>query len=147
MIIPTGMASVAKFHDVVSAAQHSGCNDLILLRCTSTYPLPPRNTNILTVPYLRTQFGVEDCLSDHTMGIGVSVASVAFGSTVIKKHFNLNRSDGDVESSFSMQPNEISQLVTETECAWQSLDQIIYYAIAEEINRSRLGDFCTLLKI
>jgi N-acetylneuraminate synthase len=126
IIISTGMATVAELDETVRAAREAGCGDLVLLKCTSTYPATPGNTNILTIPHLRELFGCEVGLSDHTMGIGVSVASVALGATVIEKHFTLRRADGGVDSSFSMEPAEMSALVVETERAWQSLGQVSY---------------------
>jgi len=126
LIISTGMASVAELDETVRAAREAGCKDLVLLKCTSTYPATPKNTNILTIPHLRELFGCEVGLSDHTMGIGVSVASVAVGATVIEKHFTLNRADGGVDSTFSMEPAEMAQLVVETERAWQALGQVSY---------------------
>jgi N-acetylneuraminate synthase len=110
----------------VRAARDAGCKDLILLKCTSTYPAAALNTNILTIPHLRELFGCEVGLSDHSMGVGVSVASVALGATVIEKHFTLNRADGGVDSTFSMEPAEMSQLVVETDRAWQALGQVSY---------------------
>jgi pseudaminic acid synthase len=132
MIISTGMASIAELDDTVRAARQSGCKDLILLKCTSTYPATADNTNILTIPHMRELFGCEVGLSDHTMGVGVSVASVALGATVIEKHFTLNRADGGVDSSFSMEPAEMAQLVVETERAWQALGQVSYGATDAE---------------
>jgi pseudaminic acid synthase len=126
MIISTGLASIAELDDTVRAAREAGCKDLILLKCTSTYPATADNTNILTIPHMRELFDCEVGLSDHTMGVGVSVASVALGATVIEKHFTLNRSDGGVDSSFSMEPAEMTQLVIETERAWQALGQVSY---------------------
>jgi len=126
LIISTGMATVAELDETVRAAREAGCKNLILLKCTSTYPATPENTNILTIPHLREMFGCEVGLSDHTMGIGVSVASVALGATVIEKHFTLNRADGGVDSTFSMEPAEMAQLVVETERAWQALGQVSY---------------------
>ena len=99
---------------------------MILLKCTSTYPATAANTNILTIPHLRELFGCEVGLSDHTMGIGVSVASVALGAAVIEKHFTLSRADGGVDSTFSMEPAEMAQLVVETERAWQALGRVSY---------------------
>ena len=107
-------------------AREAGCKDLILLKCTSTYPATAEDTNILTIPHLRKLFGCEVGLSDHTMGIGVSVASVALGATVIEKHFTLNRSDGGVDSTFSMEPDEMAQLMVETERAWKALGEVSY---------------------
>ncbi|MFG6106701.1 pseudaminic acid synthase [Leptothoe sp. EHU-05/26/07-4] len=125
-IISTGMATVAELDETVHVAREAGCQDLVLLKCTSTYPAPPEDTNILTIPHLRNLFDVQVGLSDHTMGIGVSVASVALGATFIEKHFTLSRADGGVDSAFSMEPSEMSQLVTETKQAWQALGRIRY---------------------
>jgi N-acetylneuraminate synthase len=132
MIISTGMASIAELDDTVRAARQAGCKDLVLLKCTSTYPATADNTNILTIPHMREMFGCEVGLSDHTMGVGVSVASVALGATVIEKHFTLNRADGGVDSSFSMEPAEMTQLVLETERAWQALGCVTYGPTAAE---------------
>ena len=132
LIISTGMANIAELDDTVRAAHESGCKDLILLKCTSTYPATPGNTNILTIPHMRELFGCEVGLSDHTMGVGVSVASVSLGATVIEKHFTLNRAEGGVDSAFSMEPAEMSQLVVESERAWQALGKISYGATEAE---------------
>jgi pseudaminic acid synthase len=132
LIISTGMASIAELDDTVRAAREAGCKDLILLKCTSTYPASAGNTNILTIPHMRELFGCEVGLSDHTMGVGVSVASVALGATVIEKHFTLNRSDGGVDSTFSMEPAEMAQLVVETERASQALGVVSYGATDAE---------------
>jgi len=126
MIISTGMANVAELDETVRTAKESGCENIILLKCTSTYPATPENTNILTIPHLRDLFDVQVGLSDHTMGIGVSVASVALGATVIEKHFTLARADGGVDSAFSMEPEEMRQLVIESARAWQALGKISY---------------------
>jgi pseudaminic acid synthase len=126
MIISTGMATVAELDETVRAAREAGCKDLVLLKCTSTYPASPENTNILTIPHMRELFDCQVGLSDHTMGVGVAVASVALGATVIEKHFTLSRADGGVDSAFSMEPNELKTLVVETERAWQALGQITY---------------------
>lgn len=126
LIISTGMASVAELDESVRVARAAGCRDLILLKCTSTYPATAVNTNILTIPHMRELFDCEVGLSDHTMGVGVSVASVALGVTVIEKHFTLSRADGGVDSMFSMEPAEMAQLVVETERAWQAMGQVRY---------------------
>ncbi len=124
MIISTGMASVAELDETVRAAREAGCKNLVLLKCTSTYPSTPENTNIRTIPHLRDLFGCEVGLSDHTMGCGAAIAAVALGATVIEKHFTLARADGGVDSAFSMEPAEMKILTTEAERAWQSLGQI-----------------------
>ncbi|WP_096697337.1 pseudaminic acid synthase [Polaromonas sp. AER18D-145] len=132
MIISTGMATVAELDETVRAARGAGCKDLVLLKCTSTYPASAANTNILTIPHLHELFGCEVGLSDHTMGVGVSVASVALGATVIEKHFTLSRADGGVDSSFSMEPAEMKQLVVETGRAWEALGHVSYGPIDAE---------------
>lgn len=132
MIISTGMATVAELDETVRAAREAGCKDLILLKCTSTYPATPDNTNIVTIPHMRELFDVQVGLSDHTMGTGVAVASVALGATVIEKHFTLSRADGGVDSAFSMEPHEMKQLVVETERAWKALGNVSYGPTEEE---------------
>jgi N-acetylneuraminate synthase len=126
LIISTGMATVAELDDTVRAAREAGCKSLILLKCTSTYPATAENTNILTIPHLRELFGCEVGLSDHTMGVGVSIASVALGASVIEKHFTLSRADGGVDSAFSMEPAEMAQLVLESGRAWQAMGEVVY---------------------
>ena len=126
LIISTGMASLGELDEAVRTARDAGCNDLVLLKCTSTYPATPENTNIRTISHLKSLFGSEVGLSDHTMGIGVAVASIALGATVIEKHFTLSRAEGGVDSAFSLEPSELACLVTETERAWQALGNIRY---------------------
>lgn len=132
LIISTGMATVAELDETVRTAREAGCKDLVLLKCTSTYPATAEHTNILTIPHMSELFGCEVGLSDHTMGIGVSVASVALGATVIEKHFTLNRADRGVDSAFSMEPTEMARLVVETERAWQALGKVYYGATEVE---------------
>jgi len=126
LIISTGMASLAELEKAVDTARAAGCNKLVLLKCTSTYPATPENTNIRTIPHLRQLFGTEVGLSDHTMGMGVAVASVALGASVIEKHFTLSRAAGGVDSAFSLEPIELRALVLESKRAWQALGQIRY---------------------
>ncbi|WP_051689998.1 pseudaminic acid synthase [Pelobacter seleniigenes] len=133
MIISTGMASIAELDETVRAAKDAGCPDLVLLKCTSTYPATPENTNLRTIAHMQELFGCEIGLSDHTMGIGVAVASVALGATVIEKHFTLCRNDGGVDASFSMEPDEMKALVFETRRAWQALGKVNYGATDKEI--------------
>jgi len=126
LIISTGMASLAELDDMVCTLRAAGCEQFILLKCTSTYPATPENTNILTIPHLRQLFDCQIGLSDHTLGIGVAVASVALGATVIEKHFTLSRAEGGVDAAFSMQPEELAALVIESKRAWQALGKIHY---------------------
>lgn len=126
LIMSTGMATLAELDEAVTAAREAGCKDLVLLKCTSTYPATPANSNVLTIPHMRQLFGCEIGLSDHTMGVGVSVAAVAHGATVIEKHFTLSRAEGGVDSAFSLEPAEMASLATETERAWQGLGAVRY---------------------
>jgi N-acetylneuraminate synthase len=126
MIISTGMASVAEMDEMVQTIRDAGCEQFILLKCTSTYPATPGNSNVLTIPHMRKLFNCEVGLSDHSMGVGAAVAAVAHGATIIEKHFTLRRADGGVDSAFSMEPEEMKQLVVETERAWQSLGKVTY---------------------
>ena len=132
VIISTGMANVAEIDEAVRAARDAGCRELVLLKCTSTYPATPENSNLRTIAHMRELFGCEVGLSDHTMGCGVAVAAVAFGATVIEKHFTLRRADGGVDSTFSLEPEEFASLRIETERAWQGLGQVRYGATAAE---------------
>ncbi len=139
MIISTGMATVAEIDDAVRCARNHGCKELVLLKCTSTYPASPENTHLRTIPHMKELFACEVGLSDHTMGIGASVVATALGAVVIEKHFTLRRADGGVDAAFSLEPEELKQLVTETERAWLSLGNIQYgpSTPAEESARSR----------
>ena len=126
LIISTGMATIGELEDAVRTAREAGCTQLVLLKCTSSYPASPENTNIRTIPHMRELFGCEVGLSDHTMGIGVAVGAVALGATVVEKHFTLARADGGVDSAFSLEPHELASLVKETATAWQSLGRVYY---------------------
>ena len=126
VLISAGMASVAELDETVRAAREAGCVDLVLLKCTSSYPASPENSNLRTIPHMRDLFECEIGLSDHTMGIGVATASLALGATVIEKHFTLRRADGGVDAAFSLEPEEMRALVLETERAWRALGQVNY---------------------
>jgi len=138
IIASTGMANISEIYDLVETVKNEGNDNLILLKCTSTYPASPQDTNIITIPHMRELFNLQVGLSDHTMGIGVSIASVALGATVIEKHFTLNRSDGGVDSAFSLEPDELKNLVIETERAWLSLGEINY---GGKLNESKSKQF------
>lgn len=114
MIISTGMATLAEIDEAVRTARLSGCTQLMLLKCTSSYPAPPEDSNLASIPYMRDLFGCHVGLSDHTLGIGAAVASVALGGVAIEKHFTPNRDDGGVDSAFSAEPEELSLMVAET---------------------------------
>jgi pseudaminic acid synthase len=121
MIISTGMANLAELDEAVRAARAAGCRELVLLKCTSSYPASPRSSNLAAIPYLREVFGCEIGLSDHTRGLGAAVASIALGATIIERHVTLRRADGGVDSAFSMEPHELAQLVTEAAAAWEAV--------------------------
>jgi N-acetylneuraminate synthase len=138
LIISTGMATIAEIAEAVDTARSGGCKDLVLLKCTSNYPASPENTNVRTIAHMRKLFGCEVGLSDHTMGIGTAIAAVAFGATVVEKHFTLSREEGGVDSAFSLEPDELESLVIETERAWQALGEVRYGpTAAEERARTR----------
>lgn len=126
IIMSTGMASLSEIEFAVSTARAEGNNQIILLKCTSTYPATAADSNLLTIPHLQQAFGTQVGLSDHTMGVGVPCAAVALGATVIEKHFTLSRADGGVDSAFSLEPHELKLLVEETERAWQSRGEVRY---------------------
>ncbi len=132
MILSTGMATVAELDETVRTARDNGCDDIILLKCSSSYPATPEDTNLSTIPHMRKLFGCQVGLSDHTLGSGVAVASVALGATVVEKHFTLKREEGGVDSAFSMEPHEMRALVVETERAWQALGSVVYGPTKQE---------------
>ncbi|MCC5946013.1 MAG: pseudaminic acid synthase [Bernardetiaceae bacterium] len=126
VIISTGAATLSQINEAVESLRNNGCKDLVLLKCTSTYPATPENTNLLTIPHLSQAFDCLVGLSDHTMGIGAAVASVALGARVIEKHFTLRRADGGVDSAFSIEPQELKSLVIESERAFLALGKVQY---------------------
>ena len=121
VIMSTGVSSIADIDESVRILKENGCKDLVLLKCTSTYPSSPENTNLNTIPLLAKMFCCNVGLSDHTMGVGASVAAIALGATVIEKHFTLDRAEGGVDATFSLEPNELKSLVLETERAYLAL--------------------------
>lgn len=132
MFISTGMATVAELDETVRTARDAGCRDLVLLKCTSTYPADPRLSNLLTIPNMRELFDCEVGLSDHTMGYGAAIAAVVLGASVIEKHFTLNRNDGGVDASFSLEPNELAHLCESVSHAHQAMGCVSYGPAASE---------------
>ena len=138
VIMSTGLSNISNLEKSVNILRENGCKDLILLKCTSTYPSSPKNSNLKTIPIIKKIFGCQVGLSDHTLGIGAAVAAVAVGASVIEKHFTLSRADGGVDSAFSLEPSELSSLVSETKRAFQALGDISFGATeAEKSSRSR----------
>ncbi|WP_250029011.1 pseudaminic acid synthase [Paractinoplanes maris] len=121
IIISTGMASVKEIAAAVEAAQGVGATDITVLSCTASYPAPPEYTNLRRIPVLAQMLELPIGLSDHTHGIGVPIASVAFGACLIEKHVTLDRADGGVDSAFSLEPAELKAMRIESERAWQAL--------------------------
>ena len=127
VIVSLGMIGLPEIEECVSALSENGCPDITILKCTSTYPASPENTNLLTIPDLIRRF--PQChvgLSDHTLGIGVSLGAIALGAEVIEKHFTLSRADGGVDSAFSMEPAEMKQLVEEGERVYAARGHVNY---------------------
>lgn len=132
LIISTGMVGLEEIAEAVSAARSAGCQDLCLLHCVSGYPTPPEEANLATIQDLASRFGVNVGLSDHTRGIAVSVAAVSLGATVIEKHVTLRRSDGGLDAEFSLEPNELAELVVATKTAWVARGKVDYTQKASE---------------
>jgi len=126
LIMSTGMASLAEISEAVQAAREAHAQGLILLKCTSAYPAPPEAINLRTIPHMAETFDVVAGLSDHTMGTGVSIAAIAMGAAFIEKHFTLSRADGGVDSTFSLEPTELAQLVREGRTAHTALGHVSY---------------------
>lgn len=132
LIISTGMATISDLGEIVSTVRKAGCKDLILLKCTAAYPAKPSDANLLTIPNMSNMLDCHIGLSDHSLGTGVAVASVALGAVMIEKHFTINRKDKTVDSEFSMEPHEFKQMVIDTEVAWSALGEIRYEATENE---------------
>lgn len=127
IIMSLGMIGLEEIKESVKTLKDNGCTDLTLLKCTSTYPATPENSNLLTITDLKKHF--PECkigLSDHTMGLGVSIASIVLGAEVIEKHFTLDRNEGGVDSAFSMEPIEMAQLVKECNNAYLAIGKVTY---------------------
>jgi len=132
VIMSVGASTLAEIEEAVNALRENGCADLTLLKCTSTYPATPENTNLRTIPHLKQLFDCNVGLSDHTLGIGVAIASVALGAMIIEKHFCLSRAEGGVDSAFSMEPLEMKMLVEEVNRAYLALGTISYGVLEAE---------------
>lgn len=132
MIISSGTASMDEMRKAVHAAQDAGCTQLIVLKCTSSYPAPASEAHLLSMKQLEKELGVMIGLSDHTKGIGTAIASVALGGVLVEKHVTLSRADGGVDCEFSLEPDELTALVLESTQAWQSLGQPQYHPTDSE---------------
>lgn len=132
MIMSTGMASKAEVQRAIDTARAEGATDICILKCTSAYPALPSDANLATIPDMIERYGVQVGLSDHTLGIGVPIAAVTLGATVIEKHFTLDRNDGGVDSAFSLEPEEMRALKVETTRAWQARGEVTYGGTSNE---------------
>ena len=126
IIISTGMATISELHESINLIRKHDNNKIILLKCTSTYPASPKDSNVLTIPHMKKLFNCHVGLSDHTLGIGAAIAAVSHGAKIIEKHFTLNREDGGIDSAFSLEPHEMEMLVKESKVAWESLGKTQY---------------------
>lgn len=132
VIISTGMASVEEIETAINTAKEGGTEDIIILKCTSQYPANASDANLATIADMSERFGVQVGLSDHTLGIGVGIAAIGYGATVIEKHFTIDRSEGGVDSEFSMEPHEMKSLKEETTRAWYARGKVHYDGTANE---------------
>jgi pseudaminic acid synthase len=137
IILSTGIATLPEIEEAIAACKRMGNNDIIILKCTSSYPAPPEETNILTIPDIAKRFGVISGLSDHTMGSVVAVAAVALGARVIEKHFILNRTEGGPDASFSMNPSEFKQMVDDIRIVEKALGSV-NYELTDKTKKSRV---------
>lgn len=137
VIMSTGVATLADIDAAVRVLKEAGCQDLVLLKCTSSYPASPENTNLRTIPHMRYTYGCPVGLSDHTMGVGAPLAAIGLGACMIEKHFTLDRSDGGVDSQFSLEPSELRTLCTEAERAYLAIGDIQYGIQDVEVENSQ----------
>lgn len=133
VILSTGMATQAELAEAVEVLRGNGCENFVLLKCTSQYPARPKDANLATIPHLKELFNCEVGLSDHSTGIGVAVAAVALGATVIEKHFVLDRAEGGVDAEFSMEPAEFKSLVDECNRAYDAVGKVHYGCTEQEV--------------
>jgi len=137
VIISTGMASLTEISEAVDTLRENGCSQIILLKCTSAYPASPAQANLKTIEHLRETFNCEVGISDHTLGIGVALAGVALGASVIEKHFVLSRDAGGVDAAFSLEPSELKSLVNESRSAALAVGKVLYSGSNSEQNSKK----------
>ena len=132
LMLSTGMATVEEINEAVAVIRGNGCDQFVLLKCTSAYPSIEKDANILTINDMRQRYGCEVGLSDHTISPYAALASTAHGAVLIEKHFTIARSEGGIDSSFSIEPSELYELVKGTELVWQSLGDTWYGSLSTE---------------
>ena len=137
MIISTGIATLADIEEAITACRRVGNNEITLLKCTSSYPAPIEDANLLTIPNMKDTFKVNVGLSDHTMGSSVAIASVALGAKVIEKHFILDRKLGGPDSAFSMEPDEFKYMVKSIREVEKALGKVTY-ELTDKVKNNRI---------
>lgn len=138
LIISTGMADSLEIKEAVDTAKRAGAKDITLLRCVSNYPARPEEMNLKIIPYMKRRFRCSVGLSDHTLGIGVSVAAVSLGASVVEKHFTLSRSIETPDSFFSIEPQELKALVENIRVVEKALGSSTRYGPTESEKKSRI---------
>lgn len=136
VIMSTGMSTLAEIEEAVQTLREGGCGGLALLKCTSAYPAPPEEANLLTIPHLAQAFGTPVGLSDHTLGVAVPAGAVALGACIIEKHFTLARADGGPDSAFSLEPAEFRQMVDAVRTVEKAVGSV-HYGVSENELKSR----------
>jgi len=126
MIISTGMADAEEIGEAIEAAREGGCKELAILHCVSGYPASPEDYNLRTIKDMRERFGLVTGLSDHTLDNTTAIASVVMGSSIIEKHFTLDRNGGGPDDSFSMEPSDLTALCRDAKTAWSALGKVDY---------------------
>ncbi|GAF82183.1 unnamed protein product, partial [marine sediment metagenome] len=137
LILSTGMATLPEIKEAVNTAKKAGAKDIILLKCVSSYPAKPEEMNLRTIPDLERKFSVPVGLSDHTLGVGVSIAAVSLGAKVIEKHFTLSRKIETPDSFFSIEPRELKELVENVRIAESALGEV-HYGLTKEEKKSKI---------
>ncbi|MFN8370975.1 MAG: pseudaminic acid synthase [Bacteriovoracaceae bacterium] len=137
LIISTGIATLSEISEAIVAAKDAGATDLTILHCVSSYPAPYEEINLKTMNAIKDTFNVKIGLSDHSLGMGVAIAAVAYGASLIEKHFVIDRSEGGVDSAFSMEPHEFKLMIEESEKAYLSLGNIAFRYSSTENKQQR----------
>ena len=126
LIMSTGTATISEIEEAVNTAKRAGAKDIILLKCVSSYPANPDEMNLNTIPHMQKLFDCPIGLSDHTLGIGISVAAISLGARVVEKHFTLSRKIETPDSFFSIEPQELKELVENIRIVEKSLGKVHY---------------------
>jgi pseudaminic acid synthase len=137
LIMSTGMADICEIQEAVTTARNAGAKEIVLLKCVSSYPARPEEMNLKTIPHMKELFGCPVGISDHSLGIGASICAVALGADVIEKHFTLSRKIKTADSFFSIEPEELKELVTNIRIAEKALGKV-YYGLTKEESKSKV---------